>query len=76
MALRGILLRGLVELRMETILRRTAGSGAERGRGLVLREEAYCAYYRICVYLPPDSAREPSILFSIYAAIKSCPKTG
>ena len=32
--------------RMETILRRTAGSGAERGRGLVLREEAYCAYYR------------------------------
>ena len=26
--------------RMETILRRTAGSGAERGRGLVLREEA------------------------------------
>ena len=32
--------------RMETILRRTAGGGAERGRGLVLREEAYCAYYR------------------------------
>ena len=32
--------------RMETILRRTAGGGEERGRGLVLREEAYCAYYR------------------------------
>ena len=32
--------------RMETILRRTAGGGTERDRGLVLREEAYCAYYR------------------------------
>ncbi len=32
--------------RMETILRRTAGGGEERGQGLVLREEAYCAYYR------------------------------
>lgn len=33
--------------RMETILRRTAGSSGhrERGEGLVLREEAYCAYY-------------------------------
>ena len=32
--------------RMETSLRRTAGGGTERDRGLVLREEAYCAYYR------------------------------
>ncbi|MCI9337885.1 MAG: response regulator transcription factor [Lachnospiraceae bacterium] len=34
--------------RMETILRRTAGSGAEQDsdQGLVLREEAYCAYYQ------------------------------
>ena len=32
--------------RMETILRRTAGGGEERSQGLVLREEAYCAYYR------------------------------
>ena len=33
--------------RMETILRRTAGAGEDResGKGLVLREEAYCAYY-------------------------------
>lgn len=33
--------------RMETILRRTAGTGDDResGKGLVLREEAYCAYY-------------------------------
>ena len=32
--------------RMETILRRTASSGGEQTTGLVLREEAYCAYYQ------------------------------
>lgn len=34
--------------RMETILRRTAGNGEERRQdeGLVLKEEAYCAFYR------------------------------
>lgn len=31
--------------RMETILRRTAGADRESRKGLVLREEAYCAYY-------------------------------
>lgn len=33
--------------RMETILRRTAGSGGEEsGEGLVLKQEAYCAFYQ------------------------------
>ena len=34
--------------RMETILRRTAGKGAEeeKDRGLILKSEAYCAFYR------------------------------
>lgn len=34
--------------RMETILRRTAGGGGEQAKdqGLVLKEEAYCAYYK------------------------------
>ena len=33
--------------RMETILRRTAGNGGEESReGLVLKQEAYCAFYQ------------------------------
>lgn len=34
--------------RMETILRRTGGGGGEQARkeGLVLKEEAYCAFYQ------------------------------
>lgn len=32
--------------RMETILRRTVQNGEEDGEGLVLKEEAYCAFYQ------------------------------